>query len=785
LKKYRKITFIVAAATLLAAGYFLTPPSFPARSHSTTIESAEGILLGARIASDGQWRFPATGPLPEKYKHCLVAFEDRRFYSHPGIDPLAIARALRTNIKHGKVLEGGSTLSMQTVRLMRQGRLRTIREKLIETILAIRLEIHYSKEEILHLYAHNAPFGGNVVGLRAAAWRYFGHASDELSWAEAATLAVLPNAPALIHPGRNREHLLRKRNRLLAQLSRQGLLSPEDLLLAQAEPLPDKPLPLPADAPHLLERLAATGAGQNYRTSLPYTLQQRAMSIVNRHARRLQGNKVHNLAAIILENKTGRVLAYVGNASPISPSSHAGHQVDIITAPRSTGSILKPFLFAAGLDDGIILPKMLLSDIPTYINGFVPQNYDKAFAGAVPANMALARSLNIPSVLLLQDYGVERFHALLHKMGITTITQPPAHYGLSLILGGAEVTLWDVTNAYASMARTLNGFDHRSGQYAHSDWQPPGLLLQSPAKDTESLHNQPIISAAACWQIVEALSETNRPEGEEEWQKFPSSRKIAWKTGTSFGNRDAWAVGLTPEYTIGVWAGNASGEGRPLLTGVTAAAPVLFDLFHTLPNTSWFSPPYDEMTYVALCRQSGHRATELCTAVDSAWVHNRGLDSPPCPYHQLVHLDREARYRVSADCEQPAHILSTSWFVLPPAQEHYYKMRHHSYKQLPPWHPGCLAATTESPIGLIYPQRGFRIVLTRQMDGTRGQLVMQATHRRAEAAIHWHLDDQYLGTTQSPHRMAALPDTGRHVITLVDDQGATLSTPFQVRGTNN
>ncbi|MDR3351114.1 MAG: penicillin-binding protein 1C [Prevotellaceae bacterium] len=776
---------ILFAGILLTglAGFLLPPVSFKQECFSTTMTGAEGQLLGARIAADGQWRFPPGGALPHPYKVALVTFEDRRFYYHPGVDALAIGRALATNIKNKKILEGGSTLSMQTIRLMRKGKARTLWEKCIEAALAVRLETHYSKDEILALYAQHAPFGGNAVGIDAAAWRYFGHPASDLSWGEAATLAVLPNAPGLIHPGRNRKQLLDKRNKLLARLCARGHFPKEDLAPAQSEPLPDAPLPLPAEAPHLLERLAKTMEGTNIRTTIRHDLQQRVTETVNRHAGRLRGNSVHNMAALIIDNETQCVIAYAGNAAG---SGSRGGQVDMITAPRSTGSILKPLLYAAMIDEGRLLPDMLVPDVPTYISGFAPQNYDKTFSGAVAAHRALERSLNIPAVLLLQEYGVERFHALLQKAGLTTILYPPPHYGLSLILGGAEVTLSDITGVYAAMARTLHHFAQRSGQYSPDDWRPP-LLTPGDTAATSPAPLQPggIISAAACWQIFNSLAEVNRPEGEEEWRRFPSSRKIAWKTGTSFGNRDAWAVGVTPQYTIGVWAGNASGEGRPLLTGVAAAAPALFELFNLLPPTTWFSQPCDEMTRAPLCRQSGHRATEYCTGVDTLWIANSGRDTPPCPYHILIHLDRTERFRVTADCEDPCRIIPKPWFVLPPVQEYFYRNTSHSYKQLPPFHPGCLSPVPpaqQRTMDLLYPQNAFRIVLARQMNGTTGQLIMQAAHRRAGATIYWHLDKQYLGATRPPHQMPAAPSEGKHTLTLVDSEGNTLSNYFYVDG---
>jgi penicillin-binding protein 1C len=697
---------------------------------------------------------------------------------HKGIDFLATGRAFWHNMRRGKVVEGGSTITMQVIRLMRKGKPRTIKEKIIECILATRLEWRYSKREILELYMAHAPFGGNVVGVEAAAWRYFGRASGHLSWAEAAMLAVLPNAPALIHPGRNRNALLIKRDALLDQLCQLGWLTEEDKRLAQLEPLPGKPFALPAWAPHVVERLAQTNEGENITTTIDYFLQRNAMHAVNTPAAQLWGHSVNNAAALIIDNRSGSVLAYVGNVTGRN-SKEYGEDVDLITAPRSTGSIMKPFLYAGLVDEGDLLPNTLVPDVPTSLSGFMPQNYKKSFDGAVPVHEALERSLNVPWVRLLQDFGLNKFYALLKKTGITSLNFPAEHYGLSLILGGAEASLWDICSVYASMSRTLAHFSTYNSQYAMADWRKPVLVPQENAPEA-AVGGEYVISAAACWLVFDALAEVQRPEEEAEWKSFPSSRRVAWKTGTSYGNRDAWAVGVTPDYTIGVWAGNASGEGRPMLTGVGSAAPVLFDLFNLLPPTSWYAQPFDEMIRIAVCRKSGHRATALCEEVDSMWVARSGLDTPPCPYHVLVHLDRHGKYRVNADCEEAHRIISRPWFVLPPVQEWYYRARHYAYKPLPPVDPRCSTVMQQSPMALVYPGDGLAVVPTKQMSGEVGKVELQATHRRREAVIYWHLDEVYVGATQYFHSMPVVPSAGLHTITLVDEEGVSLQSRFRV-----
>ncbi|MDR2040026.1 MAG: penicillin-binding protein 1C [Bacteroidales bacterium] len=763
---------------------FSLPKTLFDKPLSTVIDDRNGELIGAKIASDGQWRFPAADSIPEKYIQSVILFEDKRFYKHPGVDPLALARALRQNISRGGTVSGGSTITMQVIRMMQDNPPRNIWQKIKEAILATRLELRCSKDEILRLYAANAPFGGNVVGIGAASWRYFGREPDELSWAEAVTLAILPNAPSLIHPGRNRERLLNKRNRLLDRLHETGVISWEDCSLAKDEPLPENPRALPSDAPYLLNRITASYKGNRVKTTIDQSLQERVNYIVQNHASSYRGNYVHNMAVLVAEAESGDVVAYVGNVYDPGQQIH-GNQVDIITAPRSTGSILKPFLYATMLDHGEILPDMLVADIPIQIRNFAPKNFDRSYDGAVPAHRALERSLNVPSVRMLQSHGIEKFHLLLRNLGMTTLTQPAEYYGLTLILGGAEGTLWDITGMYARLSRILKHYTERSGMYDPADHH--GLNFYThlsqklrPRTQDKDIENFAPIEAAAIWQTFQALSEVNRPEEEASWKSFSSSRKVAWKTGTSYGHRDAWAVGVTPHYVVGVWVGNASGEGRPTLTGVNYAAPVLFDVFSQLPHGSWFEIPYDDMAKAVICRKSGYRASPICNEVDTMIIARGGHDSEVCPYHTIIHLDKSRKYRVNSECASVNEMVHVPWFVLPPAQEWFYKSKNIGYKPLPPIHPDCLNTEGEQQMDLIYPQANLTVVLPRQLDGTEGQVVFRAAHRRSSAVIFWHIDHQFAGSTQAPHQIAVAPAPGEHRLTLVDDKGNTITGYFTV-----
>jgi penicillin-binding protein 1C len=675
---------------------------------------------------------------------------------------------------------------MQLARIARGNRERNVYEKSVEICWALYLETTHRKRTLLNMYASHAPFGGNVVGVETAAWRYFGRETSDLSWAESATLAILPNSPALIHPGRNRNRLKNKRDRLLLSLKNKGVIDQMEYELSCMEPLPEAPVALPNQAPHLLERLAAQGAkGTKIVTSLNYSLQVRTQEIVDRYALRYASNHICNLAAIIADIETGEVLAYAGNVSFKADESR-GNDVDIITCPRSTGSILKPFLYAGMLNDGMILPTTLITDIPLNINGFTPQNFNKSFYGAVPAHRAIEQSLNVPLVRMLSQYNTGRFMALLKQWGMTTLRFSEKHYGATLILGGAEGSLWDLSGMYASMARTLSHFHTYNGRYYPGDIQP---LTPYPAKKKEAirsltdkrLKDQSPLSAASIWCAFEAMSALNRPEEEADWQQFASMKQIAWKTGTSYGSRDAWAIGVTPRYVVGVWVGNASGEGRPGLTGVGNAAPVLFDLFSLLPGSRWFDKPFDEFEEATICRHSGHKASTICDETDRVSIPRSGnLNSTICPYHQLVHLSPDERFRVNSSCESTDLIVTRPWFVLPPSQAYYYRNFHIDYMPLPPIKPGC--EQEQSPLlDIIYPENNALVYLPKGFTGQQEMFVFRAAHTRSDAVIYWHLDNEYLGETNSYHQMSFRIKEGKHQLTVIDSWGNQRQISFDVK----
>ena len=757
----------------VASAYIFLPDPLFKSSNSTVVLAQDGSLLSKRIASNGRWCFPEQDSVSHMFETCILTYEDSRFRWHFGIDPIAIARAAIADLGQHRFAQGGSTITMQLARMARGNQHRTIGQKIIECMWAVGIEIKYSKDEILNLYASHAPMGGNTEGVDAAAWRYFGKDASQLSCAENAMLAVLPNSPALIHISRNRDKLLQKRNALLVKLKEKGFIDDETCSLALEEPLPDKPAPLNERARQLTETLIRTrGTGRTWHTTIDAALQNSVSKIADNYSLRYRGNRIENIAILVADVSSGEAKAYVGNTELPSEALY----VDMAQAERSTGSALKPFLYAAMLSQGEIAPKSIFADIPLSIKGFSPQNFNKTFSGAVAADEALRQSLNVPLVRMLTLHGTGRFMQDLKALGMNSLHFSEDHYGASLILGGAEATLWNLCGMYASMARRLSLYNQNDSRYADGDIHP--LRILRPTNDdngligstTTNVFSEKLPSASAIWYTFETMSNLNRPEEEAQWQQFSSMKKVAWKTGTSYGNRDAWAIGVTPDYVVGVWVGNASGEGRSGLTGVGFAAPVLFDVFGMLPGNKWFAMPLEDTDPIAVCSKSGMRATDACQHADTMLLPRKCIDTETCRFCQLVHLSQDGHWRVNSSCAKTSEIQIVSWFILPPAMEYYFMSRHSDYYPLPPMRPDCTIEGTKQ-IEFISPENHSTIIRPRNFNGVKESVVCRVASRRRSATIFWHLDNHFIGTTNGLHEMTIEPANGKHVLTAVDEDG--------------
>jgi penicillin-binding protein 1C len=775
--KGTRIVLSLLVAYVLYLAWILPRPLFD-NPLSTIVYDNEGKLMGARIAADGQWRFPQPDSLPSKYIDCILEYEDRRFYYHPGFDPLAVIGAIKHNLS-SSTRRGGSTITMQVMRLAFKNNRRNIWSKVKETCLSVYLTLRYKKSTILKVYAANAPFGSNVVGLEAACWRYYGKPPHLLTWAEAATLAVLPNAPSLIHVSKNRSLLKSKRNALLQKLKERKIIDEDTYNLSIDEPLPDKPLPLPMETPHLVEQMKKMKlTNKSSVSTINREMQLYCNEIASYYQEINAQNRVNNIAILVVENESGNVLAYVGNTT----ANVKGAAVDMITARRSSGSILKPLLYTALLNEGKMSPQSLVPDIPLSINGYAPQNFDKTYKGALKSDEALQRSLNIPFVIKLREYGIAKFLNLTKKTGITTLTRSADNYGLSLILGGGEVTLWELCGVYSSMARTLKNFIKYQSKYSADDWHMPNLVAQEEQKHNKNF-TPSMFNAGSIYACFEALKGLKRPDEEGLWEEFSSSKTIAWKTGTSFGHKDAWAIGLDAKYTVGIWVGNADGSSRANLTGISTAAPVLFDVFNRLPHSTWFARPWDDLSRQLICRQSGHMASQYCTEVDTTYINATSKEYINCPYHQLKSITADGLYQANLQCFDASKVISKPYFILPPDQVAYYKNNHPDFEDLPDYHPDCKAqidALNGDQFAIIFPSEYTKIFIGDDVSGKAQSAIFKASHNRENGILYWHIDDEYLGKTQKYHTMEVAPKPGKHKLTIMDENGDQRIKIFEV-----
>ncbi len=756
-----KIWWLLLAAAALFFLYLLIPlpGEKPEFDYSQVIYARDTTFLRVFLNEDEQWCLPPDlqQEIPSNLKSATLQFEDRYFFQHPGVNPVALARALYLNIKFGEIRSGGSTITMQLARMI-GNRPRTLLNKCREMLLALKLELHHSKDEILQLYLNHAPYGTNVRGYIAASYRYFGKSPDMLTWAEASTLAILPNAPGLIFPSSNDQKLIYKRNKLLEKLHKDGIIDVQTYELSLLEPAPDHIIPFPLAAPHLTERMHATDGRDIIFTTIDQNIQYEVNFQLQQHGLRMSQLGIYNACALVVDNYSGYVLGYVGSQD-FFDSDHRG-MVDGVTAARSSGSILKPYLYALSIDDGIVLPQTLIKDIPTYYESFSPNNANEKFLGVLPAAEALTRSLNVPAVRLLRSFGVSRFYHALQAGGISTLFRDEDDYGLPLILGGAEVTAWDMAGLMRALAN--------QGQYT------PIMTEPRPSPEPKRL-----VSSGASYLIMEALKELERPGLEFFWEKYGNQHPIAWKTGTSYGHKDAWAVGSTPQYTIVVWVGNFDGTSNKSLSGMHSAGPLLFSILNNLPSErEWFSRP-DDLSQVKICKHSGFYATENCTETEYADAPKKMRPLGVCPYHSSYFVNSGSEYAVCSHCWDQGHQCVKALHFPPDVA--YFLRKNGTMVSSPPVHnPECRKKSETQTLTILYPPQNASLFLPRDFDGSYEPLLCKFATQFPEREVFWYLDDAFAGSTHDMETFPVEVSEGNHKLTLVDEAGNRDQVSFSV-----
>jgi penicillin-binding protein 1C len=768
-KRYVGVGLLIAFA-LIVILIPLTSPLFK-DDYSTIITDEAGQLLRVYLNKDDKYLFPIDikKTIPPKLRIAALYFEDQYFKLHPGINPPSLIRAYFQNKKAGKIISGGSTITMQLARLANP-RPRTYINKLVEAIQALKIELLYSKKEILSLYLNHAPYGSNIVGYKAAALMYYGKQADELSWAEAATLAVLPNAPGLINPINKRDLLLIKRNNLLRRLQESKVIDNQTCKNAQKEPIPDTIKYFKITAPHFCRKIfQEEKRGTVIKTTLSKITQKEIEKLVKQHVRYFKSLGVNNCSVIVAETQSGKVRAYVGSHNFYDKKNNG--QVDGVMAYRSTASALKPFLYALSMDRGLILPETIIQDIPSYYFGFSPANPMHTFDGIVQSKEALIRSLNIPAVRLLNSYGVTEFYGFLKAAGIKSLFRSPDDYGLPLILGGAEASLYDLTTLFRGLGNL--------GKFSDL------VLLENSDGVLKYPKNggKEYISPGAAYLTLDILRDVKRPGAEYYWQQYANQWPLAWKTGTSYGQRDAWAIGVSPEWVIGVWVGDFDGRSNKNLGGARFAGPLLFDIFNTLPKSHskrWFSRPDMELGSTAVCQETGFVAGQHCP--NSKEV-NFPISAKPlkiCPFHRSIYLTMNEKYRVCSRCWATGDYKKVTRLFYSPEVMKILRSNSYPIIPIPPHNSECTETFFSDSVKITYPEAGAKIWLPKDIDGKDQKLAVSAAHREAKKIIYWYVDKVYIGITEGIHNKAIRLDTGVHLIDLVDENGNHDSVNFSV-----
>jgi penicillin-binding protein 1C len=752
--KWRKRWAIgLTSISLIYFIYLIIPlqNSLLARDYSQVILSSDSTILRVFLNNEEQWMLSPQlqKNIPENLKIAVLTYEDQHFQLHWGVNPIALFRAAYINWKYDKIVSGGSTITMQLARMVNQNS-RTYWNKLGEMFLATKLEAHLSKDEILTEYLSYAPYGGNIRGYLAASYRYFNKKPEQLTWAESALLAVLPNAPGFIFPSSNQELLIDKRNQILLTLFKKGHIDNETYELSLLEKIPEIISPFPLLAPHLTDRIHTQNDLDIVVTTIDDEIQSETDFFVKQHAALLFQMGIQNACALVIDNESGEVVSYVGSQDYHDMDRHG--RVDGITAPRSSGSILKPFLYALSIDDGHILPQTLIKDVPTYFSSFSPNNASEKFSGVSPANEALIYSLNIPAVRLLNAYGLDKYYNQLKAAGIQTLFRSADEYGLPIILGGAEVTPWDMAKLYRGMANEgifedLHYIKNQSNGYQTS-----------------------LVSPGASYLIMNEMKELIRPGLEFYWKKYSSQQPIAWKTGTSYGHRDAWAVGANPEWTIVVWTGNFDGESNKNLSGMRSAGPLLFNIFNALPkeNKEWFIENPKDFTDVSLCKETGFYASMNCPEVikTNAPIHMKPLNI--CPYHTSFYT--ENNFIVCSHCwggnQQKRNKLKFTPDI------NYYLRNNGTLTSNELHHnPNCPTRQEQDVLQIIYPLANANVFIPKDFNGEYQALVSKVATQFPQREVFWYLNDELLGSTTKNQSFPLKIQNGKNILTVVDTEG--------------
>jgi len=753
---------ILALALLFAILDHLFPFPLDAlhRPPAVVVFDRHGAPIRIVLARDQKVRIPVTlDELPPELVRAVVTSEDRWFWRHPGVNPVAIARAAKSNLTARRRVSGASTIPMQIAR-MAEPKSRTLFAKLRESFRAVQLTLHTTKRQQLEAYFNMAPYGGNVEGIGAASRVYFGKEPSQLSVGEIAFLTTLPRQPNRFDPLRDHAAATRARNRVLRQLRDRGAFTTPQITAAMRQPLPCARQKAPFVAPHFCDYAISQAPGQTrVFTTLDPRIQRLAEEQVRARIGSLRSWGVEQAAVVVIDNDTHEVVAMVGSAGFFDAQRQG--QVNGAVARRSPGSTLKPFLYAKAFDDGTLIPDSILLDIPTDYGGYVPENYDGTYRGQVAARDALIQSLNAPAVRLLSEEGVGELVTLLRSGGITTLDRDPNRYGLPLILGSGEVRLLDLTNLYSALAN-------------HGDYSPVRIYSHSAL----STQHSSLFSSESTSMLTAILTELKRPDMPRAWQLTREIPSVAWKTGTSYGHRDAWSVGYSRRYAIGVWVGNFDGHGQKGMSGSEFAAPLLFDLFRAVDRGAPAPPPAQPPT-IEVCALSHQLPTTYCRdRIRVAYLPGR-TRLHACEVHRPIFIDAKSKERLAGDCVASHRHLQVIATVYPPDLVAWWRSQNQPFDELPPLSAACSDIASGSKPRIVSPDATTPYRLRRDAPAEFQEILLSA--QTADAArLYWFEDGTLVASGEPSRRMFLEPRRGSHQLVVVDDSGRSDTVTYRV-----
>jgi len=730
--------------------------------YSTIIADKNGEVINAYLTKDQKWRMKTElkeiSPLLRK---TIIAKEDRYFYYHPGVNPFALIRATFKNIFRMRRTSGASTITMQVARAL-EPRKRNLLSKMIEMFRAYQLEWKYSKDEILQMYLNLVPYGGNLEGVKSASLLYFSKNPDHLSLAEITALSIIPNRPSSLVMGKNNNLIVAERNRWLKKFANDKVFTEKEIEDALAEPLTATRTTVPHYAKHLSNKLYKKG-DYYYKTHLDLNTQLKTEKIVEDYIRAQRLRNINNASVVIIDNNTHNVIAYVGSANFNDTTD--GGQVNGAAAVRQPGSTLKPLLYALCIDEGLLTPKMVMNDVSVNYDGYAPENYDQKYNGYVTMEYSLEHSLNIPAVKSLRMLGKDRLVEKLSSCGFRQIQKDRSKLGLSMILGGCGTTLEELTALFSSFANEGNYY---SPSYS----------------DKDTVHKKVnVVSPEAAFIINDILSKVNRPDFPLNWQSTERMPKVAWKTGTSYGRRDAWSIGYNKNYTIGIWVGNFSGIGVPDLNGSNTATPLLFKIFNTIDYDSdeeWFTMPKDCETRM-VCSETGLPPSDHCEHLVMDYFIPLISSTAKCNNIKEVLISADEKISYCKNCAPQSGYKKKIYKVIEPEMQAWYEEQKVAYEKIPPHNPECETIFNGNAPSITSPANGSEYLISRKR---KEPILLTCKTATDVSRVFWYIDNKFFKAAAPGEKQFFVPDEGPVKISCTDDKGRNRDIKIMVRYVN-